>query len=80
MDQNAFFTFIMKLVNNIFFRNGVTIMKKFIVLSLILGVMGSTGLISKELSTDTNLSNTEIQQDQVVKLPVYSTTKIIWFF
>ncbi|WP_434351322.1 hypothetical protein [Trichococcus flocculiformis] len=55
-------------------------MKKFIVLSLILGVMGSTGLISKELSTDTNLSNTEIQQDQVVKLPVYSTTKIIWFF
>lgn len=55
-------------------------MKKFIVLSIALGVMVSNSLILKELASDANMSSNEIQQEQLAKSPVYSPTKIIWFF
>ncbi|MGA9519008.1 MAG: hypothetical protein WBV27_09500 [Trichococcus sp.] len=55
-------------------------MKKFIVLSLAIGVLVTNSFILKELATDANLSSKDIQHEQVAKAPVYSPTKIIWFF
>lgn len=54
-------------------------MKKFIVLSIVLGVMGSNSLILKELTTDANLSNKDMQHEQMAKLPAKYTPTIIWF-
>jgi hypothetical protein len=54
-------------------------MKKLIVLSIVLGVMGTNSLILKELTTDANLSSKDIQHEQVAKLPVKYSPNIIWF-
>lgn len=54
-------------------------MKKLIVLSLVLGVMGSSSLILKDLTTDDNLSSKEIQHEQVAKGPSKYSANMIWF-
>ncbi|PTQ84169.1 hypothetical protein C8U37_11086 [Trichococcus patagoniensis] len=54
-------------------------MKKFIVLSIVLGIIGSTGFIVKETTTDANLSSKDVQHEQVAKAPVKYTPYIIWF-
>ena len=54
-------------------------MKRFIVLSIILGVMGSNSMLLREMTTDTNLSSKNIQHEQIAKLPLKYSTSIIWF-
>jgi hypothetical protein len=54
-------------------------MKKLIVLSIVLGVMGSGSLFLKESTADANLSGKEMQQEQVAKAPAKYSTNIIWF-
>jgi hypothetical protein len=54
-------------------------MKKFIVLSIVLGVMGSSSLILKDLNTVDNLSSKDIQVEQVAKAPEKYSTNMIWF-
>jgi len=41
--------------------------------------MGSNSLIFKDLTTDANLSNKDIQHEQVAKAPVNYSPYIIWF-
>ncbi|CZQ96379.1 Hypothetical protein Tpal_1997 [Trichococcus palustris] len=53
-------------------------MKKFIVLSIVLGVMGSSSLFLKEITTDANLSSKDIQHEQVAKAPAKYSPNIIW--
>ncbi|WP_161525883.1 hypothetical protein [Trichococcus alkaliphilus] len=54
-------------------------MKKFIVLSIAIGVLGTNGFILNKLATDTNLSKKEIQYEQVAKAPEKYSPNIIWF-
>ena len=54
-------------------------MKKFFVLSLVLGVIGSGSLFLKDSSTDADLTSKETQHEQVAKAPVKYTPYIIWF-
>lgn len=54
-------------------------MKKFIVLSIVLGVMGSSSLILKDLTTDDNLSSKDTQHEQVAKAPAKYSTNMLWF-
>jgi len=54
-------------------------MKKFIVLSIVLGVMGSYSLILKESTTDANLSSKDSKLVQVAKAPAKYSPNIIWF-
>lgn len=51
-------------------------MKKFIVLSLVLGIIGSTGFIVKESTAD---ANKDVQHEQVAKAPTKYSTNMIWF-
>ncbi|WP_157077224.1 hypothetical protein [Trichococcus ilyis] len=51
-------------------------MKKFIVLSLVLGIIGSTGSIVKEATAD---ANKDVQHEQVAKAPTKYSTNMIWF-
>ncbi len=52
-------------------------MKKFIVLSLVLGVLGSSSFILKDLTTADNLSSKDIQHEQVAKAPAKYSTNIL---
>ena len=54
-------------------------MKKFIVLSIVLGVLGNSSLILKDLTTDDNLSSKDIQHEQVAKAPAKYSTNMLWF-
>lgn len=54
-------------------------MKKLMVLSIVLGVIGSNGLFLKESTADANLSSKKIQNVQVTKLPATYSPNIIWF-
>jgi hypothetical protein len=54
-------------------------MKKFIVLSIVLGVMGSSSLLLKKSATDANLSSKDIQHEQLAKAPAKYSPNIIWF-
>lgn len=62
-----------------FFRKGVIIMKKFIILSIALGVLGINSLILKDLAADANLSQKDVQLVQVAKAPATYSPNIIWF-
>ena len=66
-------------MKEIIFRKGVVVMKKFFVLSLVLGVIGSGSLFLKDSTTDTDLSSKDTQHEQVAKAPVKYTPYIIWF-
>lgn len=54
-------------------------MKKFIVLSLAIGVLGTNSFILNELATDANLSKKDVQLVQVAKAPAKYSPNIIWF-
>lgn len=54
-------------------------MKKFIVLSLAIGVLVTNSFILKELATDDNLSSKDVQLEQVAKAPTKYSTQMIWF-
>lgn len=54
-------------------------MKKFIILSIALGVLGTNSLILKDLATDANLSQKDVQLVQVAKAPATYSPNIIWF-
>lgn len=51
-------------------------MKKLIILSMILGIIGSTGFIVKESTT---VANKDVQNEQVAKAPAKYSTNMIWF-
>lgn len=55
-------------------------MKKFIVLSIAIGVLVTNSFILKDLATEANLSSKDIQLEQVAKSSEIYSTKIIWFF
>ena len=55
-------------------------MKKFIVLSIAIGVLVTNSFILKDLATEANLPNKDIQLEQVAKAPANYSTNIIWFF
>jgi len=54
-------------------------MKKIIVLSLAIGVLVTNSFILKDLATDDNLSNKDIQVEQVAKAPAKYSTNMLWF-
>ena len=54
-------------------------MKKFFVLSIVLGVIGSSSLFLKDSATDADLSSKDTQHEQVAKAPAKYTPYIIWF-
>ena len=66
-------------MKEIIFRKGVVVMKKFFVLSLVLGVIGSGSLFLKDSATDADLSSNDTQHEQVAKAPAKYTPYIIWF-
>ena len=54
-------------------------MKKFIVLSIALGVLVTNSFILKDLTTADNLSSKDIQHEQVAKAPAKYSTNMLWF-
>lgn len=54
-------------------------MKKFIVLSIALGVLVTNSFILKDIATDANSSNKDVQQEQITKAPAKYSPYIIWF-
>ena len=58
-------------------------MKKFFVLSIVLGVIGSSSLFLKDSTTDTDLSSKDTQHEQVAKAPAKAPAKystyMLWF-
>ena len=54
-------------------------MKKFVILSLVLGVIGSGSLFLKDSATDADLSSKDTQHEQVAKAPAKYSTYMLWF-
>ena len=68
-----------RLKNEYILMTSCKIMKKFFVLSIVLGVIGRSSLFLKDSTTDTDLSSKDTQHEQVAKAPVKYTPYIIWF-